>query len=67
VKLKEKIKEIPDEIDKFLILNSIGSFFNFMEDAVLEIGDDEITEKFNELMSTIRSKRMILYEMEIES
>jgi len=66
MKLKDKIKEINiDAIDKFLILNSVGSFFNFMEDAVLEIGDDEITEKFNELMKTIRSKRMALYEMEV--
>ena len=67
MKLKEKLEALSktDAIEEFFILNQVGSFINFMEDAVREIKDAEITEKFNELVTAIQSKREALSEMEI--
>lgn len=67
MKLKEKLEALSktDAIEEFFILNQFGSFLVFMGDAVREINDIEITEKYNELMNAIQSKRETLSEMEI--
>jgi len=67
MKLKEKPESLSkiDAIERYITLNQVGSFINFMEDAIREVDDAEITEKFNELVFIIQSKRKALSEMEI--
>ena len=69
MKLKDKIKEISgineSLIGQFLEYNMVGSFLNFIEEAINELGDEEITKKFEELQELIMDKRKKLNETEI--
>lgn len=47
-------------------LNYLGSFFNFMEEAVQELEDNEIRDKFNEIQDLITNKRRELLNKEIK-
>ena len=67
MKLKEKFEQLEKvpEAEQFFRISQIGSFINFMESAIYEIDDDEITEKFQALQDTIISKREALAEVEL--
>lgn len=67
MKIKEKLEELSkiDKIEEFFIISQVGSFINFMEDAVREVNDSEITKKFRELQDAIDKKRETLSEIEL--
>jgi len=58
----EKIKGLED----FFVLTQLASFINFMEDAVYEIDDDELTEKYGELQTMVQDKRIAIGEKELQ-
>ena len=68
--IKDKIKEIAgghqELIGKFIELNQIGSFFNFMEEAIDEFDDKDLINKFSELQELIRKKREKIANTEIK-
>ena len=69
MKLKDKMKEIvginEELINEFLDYNLVGSFINFMDEAVAELGNKEISKKFGELQDLIMKKREELGETEL--
>lgn len=67
MKLKEKFEELGKipEAEKFFGLSHIGSFINFMESAIHEVNDKEITEKYQSLQEMIISKRESMGDIEI--
>lgn len=67
--LKDKIKEMigvnQEMIEEYFSYNMIGSYFNFMEDAVEELMNPELTKKFEEMQDIIRAKRKELENTEL--
>ncbi len=68
IKLKEKFEQLEKipEAEQFFILSQVGSFMNFMESAISEIDNDDITEKFQDLLDIINEKREKLAEIELK-
>ena len=70
MKVKDKLEEIvginEELINKFLEFNQVGSFFNFIEDAVNELHDKDLSEKFKELQELIIEKREEIGNKELE-
>ena len=68
MKVKDKLEELEktEGLEAFFILSQVGSFINFMEDAIYEIDDDDLTEKYGELQNMIQDKRIAIGEKELQ-
>lgn len=68
MKLKEKFEELEriPEAEQFFIVSQVGSFINLMEDAICEINDNAIVNKYKELQDLLNLRRKALSNIEIE-
>lgn len=71
MELGEKIKEITGIneklVDKYLMLNMLGTTLNAWEDMIEEINEADVQVKFNELQDLINTKREKLWKTTLES
>ena len=66
--LQERLKQLDiecgQELNKFLALSSLGTILNLIEESIDEMEDEEVIDKFNELLKLVLNKRKTLMEKE---
>ena len=66
MKVQEALDKIyQTKIEQAVKLGFIGSYLRFMDDAVLELDDTDIYDKYEELMDLILDKREKLVNEEL--
>jgi len=63
--IESKFEDIKDDAYKLISLNNLDSVLQMIRDNLEEIEDDEIENKFDQLMQLIYNKRLDLIEKEI--
>lgn len=66
-KLEKAFGKDEREIEKLLEYNTMGSIFRLLEEGVEELGDKEISELLQKIISEFEKKRTAILEGEVIS